>query len=328
MVEIIETFDDFIVSDSDFLNNDVEELTNILKSIKVAAQIVNRELSKLVLTGIGQNKYNIDSQKEILKTIVKETFKGIFTAKTQVCGLLIEINGEIISINKSGKYVVLIDSIDGVSNIDENVSVGTIFSIYHRVSKSGTKIGMSDFLQLGEMQVSSGYIIYGSSTMLVYSNGNGVNGFTYDPEIGLFCLSHPNIRIPSQGYIYSINQGNYGLFPRGVREYVNYCQHLKDYEDKPYQFRYTGSFISDFHRNLLLGGIYMYPEVALSPTGNLQLVSQCNPLAFLVEQAGGLAIDGRNRILDITPSDLNETIPLFIGSKEMVMKLRLFINDL
>ena len=211
------------------------------------------------------------------------------------------------------------DPLDGSSNIDVNVSVGTIFSIYRRVSSAGTPVVLEDFLQPGNRQVAAGYVIYGTSTMLVYTTGHGVNGFTLNPAIGTFYLSHPNIRIPENGQIYSVNEGNYIHFPQGVKNYIKYCQEEK--ENRPYTSRYIGSLVSDIHRNMIKGGIYLYPQTSASPNGKLRLLYECNPMAFVVEQAGGEASDGGQRILDIIPGELHQRTPFYCGSKNMVAKL-------
>lgn len=208
-----------------------------------------------------------------------------------------------------------------------NVSVGTIFSIYRRVSPIGTPPTEEDFLQPGHKQVAAGYVIYGSSTMLVYTTGNGVNGFTYDPSIGSFCLSHENMMIPDDGKIYSINEGNYIRFPQGgVKKYIKYCQENVPEDGRPYTSRYIGSLVADFHRNLLKGGIYLYPSTQSHPQGKLRLLYECNPMAFLIEQAGGIASDGVNRIMDIKPTELHQRVPFFVGSKNMVRKVEEFLE--
>jgi len=222
---------------------------------------------------------------------------------------------------------VLIDPLDGSSNIDVNVSVGTIFSIYRRVSDPGTPVQMRDFLQSGSEQVASGYIVYGSSTMLVYTTGRGVNGFTFDPGIGSFYLSHPNLTIPRRGKIYSINEGNYVHFPEGVKKYIKFCQEFNPESDRPYSSRYIGSLVSDFHRNMLKGGIYIYPKGTTAPNGKLRLLYECNPLAFIAEQAGGKASDGYGRIMEIVPTDLHQRVPYFIGSIEMVEEAERFMKQ-
>src|SRR5690554_896279 len=212
------------------------------------------------------------------------------------------------------------DPEDGSSKSYVDVSSGTIFSIYRRKSKPGTVCTLDDFLQPGTDLVAAGYVIYGSSTMLVFSTGHGVNGFTLDSSIGVFCLSHPDMRIPEDGKIYSINEGNYLQFPEGVKQYIKYCQEEDPETNRPYTSRYIGSLVADFHRNLIKGGIYIYPSTGKNPNGKLRLMYENIPLAFLVEQAGGKASDGRNRILTIQPEELHQRTPLFIGSKKMVEK--------
>lgn len=217
-----------------------------------------------------------------------------------------------------GKYVVLMDPLDGSSNIDVNVSVGTIFSIYHRITKIGTPVTEQDFMQPGHKQVAAGYIIYGSSTMLVYTTGCGVNAFTYDPSIGVFCLARENLQFPQSGTTYSINEGYYTKFPKGVKKYIKYCQEEDKATHRPYTSRYIGSLVADFHRNLLKGGIYIYPSTAQYPNGKLRLLYEANPMALLAEQAGGKATDGFRRILDIQPQQLHQRTPYFVGVKAMV----------
>ena len=232
------------------------------------------------------------------------------------------------SVNNDAKYVVLIDPLDGSSNIDVNVSVGTIFSVFRRKSDKGTPVQLDDFLQKGDNQVASGYLIYGSSTMLVYTTGNGVNGFTFDPGIGVFFLSHPNMKIPESGAIFSVNEGNLFSFKQPIKDYIAYCKSSSTIEEKtPYSSRYIGSLVADFHRNLIKGGIYMYPSTANAPKGKLRLMYECSPLAFIIEQAGGRAISEEKRILDIVPKSLHERVPLFIGSKHMIDKLEELIKS-
>ena len=228
---------------------------------------------------------------------------------------------------RNAKYIILTDPLDGSSNIDVNVSVGTIFSIYRRVSPIGTPVTLEDFLQPGNKQVAAGYIVYGSSTMLVYTTGNGVNGFTYDPSIGTFCLSHENMQMPKTGRIYSINEGQYLKFPQGVKKYIKYCQEEDKATHRPYASRYIGSLVADFHRNLLKGGIYIYPSATNYPNGKLRLLYEGNPIAFLAEQAGGVATDGYRRILDIEPTALHERVPLFVGSEDMVKKAQEMMEE-
>ncbi|MDP5078118.1 MAG: class 1 fructose-bisphosphatase, partial [Nonlabens sp.] len=225
--------------------------------------------------------------------------------------------------NHQSKYVVLIDPLDGSSNIDVNVSVGTIFSIYRRVTPAGQPVQLEDFLQPGNKQVAAGYIVYGTSTMLVYTTGHGVNGFTLNPALGTYYLSHPNMTYPENGSIYSVNEGNYIQFPQGIKDYIKYCQ--KEEEDRPYTSRYIGSLVSDLHRNMIKGGIYMYPSTSKTPNGKLRLLYECNPMAFIAEQANGKASDGYKRILDIKPTALHERVPFICGSRKMVEKAEEFM---
>ena len=214
----------------------------------------------------------------------------------------------------------MFDPLDGSSNIDVNVSIGTIFSIYRRISPQGTKATLEDMLQPGTAQVAAGYVLYGSSTILVYTTGNGVNGFTLDPSIGEFFLSHPDMKMPENGRIYAVNEGNLNDFEPGLKAYIQYCQSHENQTGKPYSGRYIGSLVADFHRHMIKGGIYIYPAVPSAPEGRLRLLYECNPLAFIAEQAGGLATTGEKRIMDIQPDKLHQRIPYYVGSKLMVEK--------
>ncbi|MGF1700702.1 class 1 fructose-bisphosphatase [Photobacterium makurazakiensis] len=330
----IRTLGEFIVEKQTDFPHASGELSSLLGSIKLAAQIVNREINKAGLVDItgaigGENIQGEEQQK--LDVYANDKFKAALEARDQVCGVASEEEDEAVAfdreLNRNSKYVVLMDPLDGSSNIDVNVSVGTIFSIYRRVSPAGTPAVEEDFLQPGNRQIAAGYIIYGSSTMLVYTTGNGVHGFTYDPSIGVFCLSHENMTIPQDGKIYSINEGNYIRFPMGVKKYIKYCQESVPEDNRPYTSRYIGSLVSDFHRNLLKGGIYLYPSTATHPNGKLRLLYECNPMAFIMEQAGGIASDGANRIMDIKPTELHQRVPFFVGSTNMVHKVEAFIKE-
>lgn len=307
------------------------ELSRLLRDIGIAAKIVNREVNKAglmdIIGDVGSVNVQGESQKK-LDVYANEQFIAALNTGGECCAIASEENDDMIhiesAVSKNAKYVVAIDPLDGSSNIDVNVSIGTIFSIYRRISLGGPAT-MNDFLQKGTQQVAAGYITYGSSTMLVYTTGHGVNGFTLDPSIGEFCLSHPDMKIPKDGVIYSINEGNYVHFPDGVKKYIKYCQVEEDATSRPYSSRYIGSLVSDFHRNLIKGGVYIYPSTAKSSKGKLRLLYECNPLAFIVEQAGGVASDGFNRILDTQPKSLHQRSPLFIGSYEMVKKAEEFM---
>ncbi|EEX66214.1 class 1 fructose-bisphosphatase [Vibrio metoecus] len=327
------TLGEFIVEKQHDFPHASGELSSLLASIRLAAKIVNREINKAGLADIigasGNDNIQGEEQQK-LDLYANEKFKAALEARDQVCGVASEEEDEAVAfnkeLNKNAKYVVLMDPLDGSSNIDVNVSVGTIFSIYRRVSPVGTPPTQEDFLQPGNKQVAAGYVIYGSSTMLVYTTGNGVNGFTYDPSLGTFYLSHENMRIPENGKIYSINEGNYIRFPTGVKKYIKFCQENVPEDGRPYTSRYIGSLVADFHRNLLKGGIYLYPSTQNHPNGKLRLLYECNPMAFLIEQAGGLASDGMHRIMDIKPTELHQRVPFFVGSKNMVHKVQEFLE--
>jgi fructose-1,6-bisphosphatase I len=300
------------------------ELSRLLRDIAIAAKIVNREVNKAGLVDILGEVGEINVQGEAVKKLdiyANDQFIAALKYGGECCGVASEENEDMVLINgeisKDAKYVVSIDPLDGSSNIDVNVSIGTIFSIYRRISESGPAT-LEDFLQKGTQQVAAGYIIYGSSTMLVYTTGRGVNGFTLDPSIGEFCLSHPDMQVPKTGVIYSVNEGNYVHFPDGVKQYIKYCQVEDEATKRPYTSRYIGSLVADVHRNLIKGGIYIYPPTSASPKGKLRLLYECNPLSFIIEQAGGKATNGFKRILEIQPTGLHQRTPAFIGSPEMV----------
>ena len=328
------TLGEFIVAKQHDFPHASGELSSLIGSIKLAAKIVNREINKAGLVDItgASGEENIQGeQQQKLDLYANDKFKAALENRDQVCGVASEEEDEAVAFNKelnqNAKYVVLMDPLDGSSNIDVNVSVGTIFSIYRRISPIGTPAIEDDFLQPGNKQVAAGYIIYGSSTMLVYTTGNGVHGFTYDPSLGVFCLSHENMQIPQDGNIYSINEGNYIRFPEGIKQYLKYCQEIKPEDNRPYTSRYIGSLVADFHRNLLKGGIYLYPSTQAYPNGKLRLLYECNPMAMLIEQAGGKATDGEQRILDINPTELHQRVPFFVGSSNMVDKVQNFLDE-
>lgn len=311
------------------------ELSRLLRDIAIAAKIVNREVNKAGLADIlgtaGDNTNVFGENQKKLDVYADEQFISALKSGGECCfvaseeqedGVLLTDAG----ISKNAKYIVCIDPLDGSSNIEVNVSVGTIFSIYRRKSAVGEEISEEDYLQTGLEQVAAGYIIYGSSTMLVYTTGKGVNGFTLDPSIGEFCLSHPDMKIPSTGKIYSINEGNYIKFPIGIKNYIKYCQEEDKSTNRPYTSRYIGSMVADIHRNLLLGGVFIYPQTAAQPNGKLRLMYECNPIAFIIEQAGGKASTGTIRILDIKPDELHQRVPAILGSSEMVDKVLEFLN--
>lgn len=309
-------------------------LTQVLSSIRLAAKVVHRTINKAGLVDIlgDAGSENVQGEHQMKMDIyANDTFLKSFKSMGEVCGVGSEELKDFIAfdddIHNNSKYVVLMDPLDGSSNVDVNVSVGTIFSIYRRISPLGRPVQLEDFLQPGNKQVAAGYVIYGSSTMLVFTTGNGVNGFTLDPSIGTFCLSHPLIQVPENGSIYSVNEGNYVHFPEGVKRYIKYCQELDEPSGRPYTSRYIGSLVSDLHRNLLKGGIYLYPTGTKSPKGKLRLLYECNPLAFITEQAGGRATDGYQRIMDIKPEELHQRVPYFVGSTAMVLEAESFLHS-
>jgi fructose-1,6-bisphosphatase I len=309
------------------------ELSRLLRDIGIAAKIVNREVNKAGLVDVLGEYGTMNVQGEQVKKLdvyANDQFIGALSAGGETCAIASEENDDLVPIttqvSKNAKYIVCIDPLDGSSNIDVNVSIGTIFSIYRRTSTDGP-VTAEDFFQPGTQQVAAGYVIYGSSTMLVYTTRHGVNGFTLDPSIGEFCLSHPNMTCPADGAMYSMNEGNYAHFPDGVKRYIKYCQAEDKASRRPYSSRYIGSLVADFHRNLLKGGIFIYPSTAKAPNGKLRLLYECNPLSLIIEQAGGKSSDGFKRILDITPTSLHQRTPLFIGSANMVAKAEEFLRQ-
>ncbi len=327
------TLGEFIFENQSDFPYSTGELSKLINAIRLAAKITNHEVNKAGLIDILGNSgiTNIQGEdQQKLDVYANTTFIQTLIQRGIVCGIASEEEENFIAVNShdgknSNKYVVLIDPLDGSSNIDVNVSVGSIFSIYRRISAIGKPVEMKDFLQPGRNQVASGYVMYGTSTMLVYTTGRGVNGFTLNQALGTFYLSHPNMQFPEIGKIYSVNEGNYIHFSDGVKKYIKYCQ--MEEGDRPYSSRYIGSLVSDFHRNLIKGGIYMYPKIGPRQTGKLRLTYECNPLAFLTEQANGIATTGSKRILDLEPNELHQRETFFCGSKEMVKTLLEFITN-
>ncbi len=325
------TLDEFIIykqSEFPFASGD---LSRLLRDIGFAAKVVNREVNKAGLVDILGITDQSNVHGEVVKKLdvfANEQFIHALRVGGYCCGIASEENEEYIAIEegaaRDAKYVVAIDPLDGSSNIDVNVSIGTIFSIYRRQSISGT-CTLEDFLQPGIKQVAAGYIIYGSSTMLVYTTGRGVNGFTLDPSIGEFCLSHPKIQMPEMGKTYSLNQGYFQKFEEGLKKFVTWCQEVDIQTKRPYSLRYIGSMVADVHRNLITGGIFIYPATHGHPNGKLRLLYECNPLSFIVEQAGGKASNGKKRILELQPEELHQRTPIFIGSRLMVEKAEEFL---
>lgn len=326
------TFDEFVILKQKEFPTASGDLSKLLRDIALACKVINREVNKaglvdiLGMTGV-RNVQGEEVQK--LDEFANEQMIKYLRAGGQCCAMGSEEEEDFIIVNEehaqNAHYVVLFDPLDGSSNIDVNASIGTIFSIYKRVSSG--KPTIEDILQAGNQLVAAGYVIYGSSTMMVYSTGHGVNGFTLDPSIGEFCLSHPNIKTPAKGKIYSINEGESNNWPSYVRSYVEHCKENVKEENRPYSLRYIGSMVADLHRNLIKGGIFIYPPTTKAPNGKLRLLYECNPMSFLVEQAGGKSTNGSQRILDIQPTELHQRVPIFIGSANMVDKIPSFITQ-
>lgn len=309
------------------------ELSDLLHDLSLAAKVISLEVNKAGLVdiiGFTGNKNVHGEQVKKLDIYAHEMMIKAMDHGGHLCVMASEEEEDIIHIPPEffiGKYVLLFDPLDGSSNIDANISIGTIFSIYRRVSPEGVSGTLEDCLQHGFKQVAAGYVIYGSSTIFVYTAGNGVHGFTLDPSFGEFILSHPNIRTPKKGKIYSINEGNYLYWHPGLKRYIKYLQEEDKVSERPYSSRYIGSMVADIHRNLLYGGIFMYPADSRSPNGKLRLMYECNPMAFIVEQAGGRASNGKQRLLEVTPTSLHQRTPIFIGSEEDVLLVEKFMRE-
>ncbi len=317
------TLDRFIKRHQDQFPYASGELSQLLRDIGLAGKIINREVNKSGLLNIGgaygeKNVQGEEQQK--LDVIANIRFIRALRNGGEVCAIVSEEDEEVIEVNPNSNYVVCMDPLDGSSNIDVNISIGTIFSIYRRKSPTGSQITMEDVLQAGRNQVAAGYVLYGSSTMLVYTTGYGVNGFTYESSLGEFVLSHTDIQYPEDGNIYSINEGAYHSFQPAIQKYIEDCK------TEDVTARYIGSLVADFHRNMLKGGIYLYPATKTKPEGKLRLLYECNALAFIAEQAGGSATNGHIPICDIKPTSIHQRSPLVIGSKKMVEKVHHFIQ--
>lgn len=322
------TLDEYTIQELRKIPHATGELSSLLRDIGLAAKRINVEVNKAGLVDILGDAGSVNVQGEDVKKLdiyANNQLMGVLQHGISCAGIASEELDEFIAFNdevsKNSKYVVLFDPLDGSGNIDVNISIGTIFGVYRRVTERGSKVTEADILQPGIRQVAAGYIVYGSSTMLVYATRHGVNGFTLDPSIGEFCLSHPDIKCPEFGKIYSVNHGNFFKYEPSVRDYIILCQEKTKENGGPYTQRYIGSMVADVHRNLLKGGIFMYPGQSDKPGGKLRLLYECNPFAFIVEVAGGKATDGKQRILEIQPTELHQRSPLFIGSKGMMQEL-------
>ena len=326
------TLDEFTIQQMRQFPTATGELSSLLRDIGLAAKRVNVEVNKAGLVDILGDAGTINVQGEDVKKLdiyANNQFMGVLQHGISCAGIGSEELDDFVvfddEISNNSKYVVQFDPLDGSGNIDVNISIGTIFSVYRRISEIGQPCTKEDFLQPGSRQVAAGYIIYGSSTMYVYATKRGVNGFTLDPAIGEFCLSHPDIKCPPSGKVYSVNHGNFFQYTPNTREYINVCQKKDKTNGGPYTQRYIGSMVADVHRNLMKGGIFMYPGTTDKPKGKLRLLYECNPFAFIVEMAGGRATNGKERIMDIIPTELHQRTPLFIGSKDMMDELDTYL---
>ncbi|MBE2186056.1 MAG: class 1 fructose-bisphosphatase [Rhodothermales bacterium] len=325
------TLEQFIIEQQEMSGGATGAFSRLLRDLSVAAKVVNRDMRRAGLVDILGASGEVNVQGEVqqkMDALAHAEFVRALRRGGETCLIGSEEHAEAIPLDgdrpgEDGRYIVLLDPLDGSSNIDVNVSVGTIFSVYHL--PEGAAPTLEAALQPGTEQVAAGYIVYGSSTILVYTTGNGVNGFTLEPSIGEFILSHPNIRTPETGTMYSVNEGNYNSFEDGLKRWIKWAQAEDKATARPYTTRYIGSFVSDFHRNLVKGGIYIYPASAKSPEGKLRLMYESNPMAFIVEQAGGMASNGRGRVMETQPTALHQRTPLYIGSKAMVEQVERFL---
>ena len=328
------TLDEFTIKEMRTFPEATGELAGLLRDIGLAAKRVNVEVNKAGLVDILGDTGDINVQGEEVKKMdefANNQFTGVLRHGISCAGIASEELDNMLvfndEISNQAKYICMYDPLDGSSNIDVNVSIGTIFSVYRRVTKPGTPVTIEDFLQPGRKQVAAGYIIYGSSTILVYATKRGVNGFTLDQSIGEFSLSHPDIKCPADGRIYSVNHGNFFGYSPQVKKYIDKCQHRSNENGGPYTQRYIGSMVSDVHRNLIKGGIFMYPGTTEKPNGKLRLLYECNPFAFIMEIAGGKATDGVQKILDKKPTELHERTPFYIGSVNMMEDLEKCLEE-
>jgi fructose-1,6-bisphosphatase I len=324
----VQTLDEFTIQQLRDFPKATGELSSLLRDIGLAAKRVNVEVNKAGLVDILGDAGAMNVQGEEVKKLdifANNQFVGVLRHGISCAGIGSEELDDVVifddEVSNASKYVCLFDPLDGSSNIDVNVSIGTIFSVYRRISELGKPAIEADFLQPGTKQVAAGYIIYGSSTMMVYATRRGVNGFTLDQSIGEFTLSHPNIKCPDTGKFYSVNHGNFFQYEKPVQDYIHECQRKTKDNGGPYTQRYIGSMVADIHRNLIKGGIFMYPAIADKPKGKLRVMYECNPCAFIIEVAGGIATNGKQRMLDVQPTGLHQRTPFFAGSKLMMEEL-------
>lgn len=316
------TLDEYIIQAQNRFPGATGELSQLLRDIGLAAKIISREVNKAGITNLlgvdGSTNVHGESVKK-LDLFADQQMISALDRSLITCMVISEENDGIVRLNsQGGKYIVYLDPLDGSSNIDVNVSIGSIFSIYMREARFDPNLVESDALQPGVRQVAAGYVLYGSSTILCYTTGMGVSAFTLDPSLGEFILSEDNFEIPDHGTIYSINEGSYNSWDIGLKKYIKYCQEVDEKTGRPYSARYIGSMVADIHRTLVKGGIFIYPSSNRYPNGKLRLMYECNPLSFIIEQAGGIAMDGSGRIMEIQPTAIHQRTPIYIGSKKNV----------
>lgn len=326
------TLDDFTIDQTRQFPKATGQLSSLLRDIGLACKIINKQVNKAGLVDIiGQfGATNIQGEEQMkLDVYADETLINVLKRSEDCAGIASEENDDFVAFDDeysvNSKYVVLFDPLDGSSNIDVNAPIGTIFAIYKRVTQIGQPVSAEDFLQEGSRLMAAGYVIYGSSTMMVYATRLGVNGFTLEPSIGEFCLSHPNMQVKENGKIYSLNQGNTCKFEAATVQFLDYCMEDNKDEGRPYSHRYIGSMVADLHRTLIKGGIFLYPADKKNANGKLRLMYECNPMAFIIEAAGGMASTGKERVLDVAPTELHQRVPIYIGSKNMVQKALSYI---
>jgi fructose-1,6-bisphosphatase I len=327
------TLDEFTIMQTRQFSQATGELSTLLRDIGLACKFINKQVNKAGLADIlgAQGAVNVQGEEQMkLDVFADQVLINVLKNSSDCAGIASEENDHFVAFDdehsKNSKYVVLFDPLDGSSNIDVNASIGTIFCIYKRVSPLGQVCNEADFLQKGRNIMAAGYVIYGSSTMLVYATRLGVNGFTLEPSIGEFCLSHRDMKCPEKGKIYSINQGNWSKYDDNIRNYLNFCMESDKETSRPYSHRYIGSMVADMHRTLIKGGIFLYPADKSNANGKLRLLYECNPMSYLIEMAGGLSTNGHDSILNLQPTELHQRVPVFIGSKLMVEQLQSMLS--
>ena len=327
------TLDEFTIMQTRQFSQATGELSTLLRDIGLACKFINKQVNKAGLADIlgAQGAVNVQGEEQMkLDVFADQVLINVLKNSSDCAGIASEENDHFVAFDdehsKKSKYVVLFDPLDGSSNIDVNASIGTIFCIYKRVSPLGQVCNEADFLQKGRNIMAAGYVIYGSSTMLVYATRLGVNGFTLEPSIGEFCLSHKDMKCPEKGKIYSINQGNWSKYDDNIRNYLNFCMESDKETSRPYSHRYIGSMVADMHRTLIKGGIFLYPADKSNANGKLRLLYECNPMSYLIEMAGGLSTNGHDSILNLQPTELHQRVPVFIGSKLMVEQLQSMLS--